>query len=402
MLKFCLSLIFFSNCLLISVRCDRTFDFQWNPQCNDDICLKPNEKNSFNNLVYLKAVGPNDTLHFLYSNIQTFTIMAFKTSSNAKISINYTDLLSGNYQDSINFNEEPIESAGYAFPIIYDFNDENGDADMNTKIPQNSSYWKTYLTSDLIWSNFTAKTGNVIGVFEGKTDPKVNGSFKFVVKYLGSEKRDEDLPHLLLTQDAFAVDFIIDSVECKFKDSKFGLGVYFLSKKNQISMTSERNLDDEYTPGTFKLFNVKVADKATNATTNFFQWKPIFYLEDPRTLEKSTITFQYKVVDNLEVPVGIASAFFDNSTKAHAMNISFGIEGNEKDGYYYIQSNYSVWTFSAGFGAAPSEKMSPVVTLVIFIGFGVPALVIFVGLIVMVVRKIRGSPAANLSYEPVQ
>ncbi len=71
------------------------------------------------------------------------------------------------------------------------------------------------------------------------------------------------------------------------------------------------------------------------------------------------------------------------------MNISFGIEGNEKDGYFYPNSNYSIWTFSVGVGQAPAEKMSPIVSLVIFVGFGLPALVIVIGLVVMIVKKLR-------------
>jgi len=71
--------------------------------------------------------------------------------------------------------------------------------------------------------------------------------------------------------------------------------------------------------------------------------------------------------------------------------VSFGLEGDEKNGYYYTQTNYSIWTFSVGLGAAPIEKMSFVVSLVIAVGFGLPALVIVVGLVVALVRKIRNS-----------
>ena len=128
-----------------------------------------------------------------------------------------------------------------------------------------------------------------------------------------------------------------------------------------------------------------------NQKHNFLQWKPIFYFNDPRTLENSTITIQYPLENNQSVPNGIGAAFFNQTSNAYAFNISFGLQGNEKDGYYYIQTNYSVWSFSVGLGAAPLEKMSFVVLLVIVVGFGLPALVIVVGLFVLLVRKIKNS-----------
>lgn len=79
------------------------------------------------------------------------------------------------------------------------------------------------------------------------------------------------------------------------------------------------------------------------------------------------------------------------------MNISFGIEGNKKDGYYYDGTNYSSFTFSFGMNQAPEESMSSIVKLIITIGFGLPAVVVLAGLAVMIVKKLRYSSRSNFS-----
>ena len=201
------------------------------------------------------------------------------------------------------------------------------------------------------------------------------------------------MPHLLLTPEASTIDFMLDSLITQFNSSKFGMNAVFLTDmaKTTLTKSSEKTLDDEYTPGTFTLWSVLAKD-SNASVSSFFQWKPIFYYFDPKSLENSTLTKQYDLKSDQSVPLGIASAFYPNSvSNLIGMNVSFGLEGDKKDGYYYSQTNYSSWTFSVGLGKAPVEKMSPIVTLVIFIGFGLPALVIVLGILFMVVKKIRGN-----------
>lgn len=127
------------------------------------------------------------------------------------------------------------------------------------------------------------------------------------------------------------------------------------------------------------------------------QWKPIFYYFDPKTLENSTITREYELAKNDSMVNGIALSFFKLDKLYPALNISFGLPGDEKNGYYYKSTNYSSFTFAAGFGAPPEDKMSFIVTLVIIVGFGLPAIVILVGLIVLIYRKIFRSNTSEFS-----
>ena len=140
-------------------------------------------------------------------------------------------------------------------------------------------------------------------------------------------------------------------------------------------------------------------DEST-AIRNYLQWKPIFYFYEPKTLENSTITHEYELHKNDSQLNGISAAFFDPSPAAGlypALNISFGLPGNAKDGFYYKFTNYSSFTFAAGFGAPPQDKMSFIVTLVIFVGFGLPAIVVVLGLVVLLYRKIFRSNTSEFS-----
>ena len=119
------------------------------------------------------------------------------------------------------------------------------------------------------------------------------------------------------------------------------------------------------------------------------QWRPIFYYQMPKVLEESTLTQQYAVGSSRNASIGIGQVFYTNVDDLKAVNVSFGLQGDEKVGYFYSQNNYSTWTFTVGLGAAPTESMSAVVLVIIFVGFGLPAAVIVIGLIAMIVRKVR-------------
>lgn len=384
-------LIVFTFALFTIIRSDRQVSVTWNPDCSDTRCKEPNENGSYVNLVYVKLKSESDIVHLMFSNIQSFTIMLFKTSPNAKLTINWDHLLSQNstlMRNSIQFSEKPADFGGYEIASIFEFIDYNGTADMRKS---NETY--TYLTSDLYWKKFVSNESASFGVFEAFT-PKTNGSFKFLINYPGKEERVKVLPHLLLKAESTSIEFQIDSIVPRSQFSKFGTNVLFLTDSIDLSISSKRTIDDEYTPGTFRLWNAETLD-SDKKSRNYLQWKPIFYFSDPKSLENSTITQQYDSRTNDQESTGLGQVFYDHERLFTSMNISFGLEGNIKDGYYYKQSNFSSWAFSVGLGSAPDEKMSPVVTLVIFVGFGLPALAIVIGLIVMIVKKIRGTSQYN-------
>jgi len=249
-----LSLVFYLAFIISSITAaqDRVITVTVNPNCT--ICNDP-VNGSYYNLVWVKLAGQNDEVHFLYSTLDSFTIMTFRTNLSSKLNITWENLLSKNstlVQNSIKFDPVPLEESGYVVPVVYEFNDFKGQADMNSKdLPNNASYWVHHFTGSLVWKKFNQTSSNS-GFFEGKTSEKANGTFRFRVKFPGKDnERDKDLPHLLLNSEASSINLEIDSLDPTFKDSKFGLNIVMLSKYENLSRTSLRTLDDEYTPGNY-------------------------------------------------------------------------------------------------------------------------------------------------------
>jgi hypothetical protein len=244
--------LFIIFCSILGILAEsRDITVQVNPLCKD--CDKPSENGSYTNLVWVKLSGKNDDVHFMYSTIDSFSIMLFRTNSSSNLSIDWTQLRSDNKFNSIKFDPAPVEFAGYSIPVVYEFNDENGDADMN-KIPKNDSYWVHYKTQELVWNKFN-QTSNTSGFFEGKHSNQSNGTFRFTFKFPGQDdNRDKGLPHLLLSSEATSFEFELDSLVPTFKDSKFGVNIVLLNKYDNISFTTISTLDDEFTPGKLKLF----------------------------------------------------------------------------------------------------------------------------------------------------
>jgi hypothetical protein len=234
---------------------------------------------------------------------------------------------------------------------------------------------------------------------EGQTDSQ-NGSFILNIRYYGKQVRDKELPNYLISPESSSIDFVVDSIEPSFAYSKFGVTFMFLADLDGVRLTNKKSLDDEYTPGTFQQRTVEAYDALASDTSkihNYMQWKPIFYYFNDKTLENSTQTRHYEViVNNRVIPNSIALAFYRASTqRASALNISFGLEGDIKDGYFYSPTNYLTWAFAIGLGEPALETMSTLVTIVIFVGFGLPALVILVGGAVLAVKKYRNRNRGN-------
>lgn len=388
MIKYTLLLL----ALVVGLNCvepePRKVSVEWNPGCDGSksSCNGTDDRGSYTNLVHVQFTGTGDIVHLLYSDIDAFTIMFARTNLTTKLTVDWLQLLSHNRTNvskSLSFTEKPLEWFSYEVATIYEFNDANGTADMS-KYSANETV--AHLTKEFVWKKFQFNETENFGWFEG-SEAGLNGTYKFVVNYPGKEKRDTDLPHLLLNPESTSIDFVVDSVVAKYNHSKFALNVILSTNEANVVKESKRSLDDEYTPGTFRLWSVESKDES-NAVKSFLQWKPIFYYFSPKSLENSTITREYELHKNDSSINGIGLAFFNIDTLYPALNISFGLPGDDKSGFFYKETSYSSFTFSVGFGAPPEDKMSGIVTLVIIVGFGLPAIVILVGLVVLLYRKI--------------
>lgn len=65
------------------------------------------------------------------------------------------------------------------------------------------------------------------------------------------------LPHLLYNDNITQLDFTLDKLNPLYKQSRFGLEVVVLSEDSPSNVPTdfhtEQSIDDEYTPGVFKV-----------------------------------------------------------------------------------------------------------------------------------------------------
>ena len=377
-------LLFALFCTLNAVSAEsieqRSVEFFANPNCVDGECTSDNTSDELspNQLLYARSTGQQDIVHILYSTIGSFTVLMFKTNVTTTLSIDWQMLVNstdinpptGRIQSAIEFSEPPVSMSGWSFPTIIEFDDASASADLTnaTRIVEHST------GGGRSWT--LAATSNTSYVFETPaafttTDQNDTdeAKFKFCIQYTGTRQRDTQLPRLLLTPTSSSLELVIDSVPTHFNRSKFAFTTIFLTSAvpaGNVSLTETDSNDDEYAPGTFKLFDVRVARPPFQS---FLQWRPIFYYSSPKTLENSTITKHYPLGESgARVPLGIARFFFEETDKCRALNVSFGVAGDEKTGYFYGQHNYSTWTFVLGLGEPSVDTMSPIVYSIILIG----------------------------------
>ena len=73
----------------------------------------------------------------------------------------------------------------------------------------------------------------------------------------GTRGRSPILPHLAFTENSTQVDFVFDHVETKkmFSNARLAmeLAVVVSEPDNRFTLNVSQSLDDEYTPGVFKV-----------------------------------------------------------------------------------------------------------------------------------------------------
>lgn len=70
----------------------RKITTEWNPGCDQPEC-GPNQNGSYLNVVYVKATGEKDEVHYLYSNWEAFTVLVFRSTLGGKLNIDWKNLI---------------------------------------------------------------------------------------------------------------------------------------------------------------------------------------------------------------------------------------------------------------------------------------------------------------------
>ena len=185
------------------------------------------------------------------------------------------------------------------------------------------------------------------------------------------------------------IDLIAKNFLSNYTSPRIALELLIVSSENKTEgsfhVNKRRNLDDEFTPGIFDVYNI-VSPRSTNDSCGaFLQYRPVCYTTKDRTVSGSTELKQGAIQDFINNEKEIEMFTYTlpysyygyklSSIIAQGTNITFGMTG---DGFY-SRTNYISFSLLMGMGEPPIEKLSNFVITFAAIGLGIPMLVFLIG-----------------------
>ncbi|NWR63619.1 GLMPA protein, partial [Bucorvus abyssinicus] len=363
--------------------------------------LNPGWNSSSVNLLHVQAVGPGDTLHYIWSSIGAPAVLLVATESvSSVLRINWTQLLSPTPAGAVWI--DPPSSVIYSTAIVFTKVFEYSKAQTLEEL-----FYPTYDLSDFSWAsasrtlNHTALTAEFLGV--PAADPSgsfSNGSLAFRVTAYEDSGRDGPLPSLLHTANSSKVEFVLAGVAPRGNSSRFALEVATVEEPGVAQrLRSERSIDDEYTPTIFETLSLVAESQNGSSALSFLQWKATAYgsrsprREDsiqcrPRGLQAANWTLPESSIVRAFFGEGVGSTY-----TVSAINISFGGE----EGRVYQEKRYLSWSALLGFGQPPKDTFSPLVISIMAVALGTPTVMLLVGsCLVLFAQRKRYS-----EYEPI-
>ncbi|XP_067878966.1 glycosylated lysosomal membrane protein [Heterodontus francisci] len=377
----------------------RQVSFEFNPgrntSDNDPSPVVPN-------VLHVRAVGRNDTIHYLWSTLGAPTVLLVYTSSpRSSLHVNWTQLELRDPSGAVRI--EPAKAIVYStaviFSKVFEYNDVNDTADLS-RTPA-SSFYPTYWLEDFTWDdvNATLNRSRLTAQLRGRNATGQlfgNGSITFRIAAFEDSGRDSFLPHLLHTANSSKLEFVIDGVEPRGNQSRFALELIVLEAEGvQRELRVCHTIDDEYTPSIFQMDKLVAKVRNESGVTSFLQWKPVAYSSPQAARTNSVATQHYgpRLGRNQSLPASsIAYAFFGpvlhGGSRVTAMNISFG----SPEGEPYDTSRYISWSALIGYGEAPEDGFSGMVIAIMAVGLGLPVLLLLLGgITVSIIHRRRRS-----------
>lgn len=168
--------------------------------------------------------------------------------------------------------------------------------------------------------------------------------FYFQLKAFATDEYDKDLPHERVSDTSSRFTFSLDNLPTTLKSSRYGLNIAFLKPKQSDvpSYETSQSIDDEHTPGIFKLWKLLLPAKDGKL---FASWKPVAYSKSSRSHEYQTFSHNFpkdssgKLAMNATYPNTIMSSLFGKDLAAYTMTVSFGQAKDE----WYRKTRFRSW-----------------------------------------------------------
>ncbi|XP_029412608.1 glycosylated lysosomal membrane protein isoform X3 [Nannospalax galili] len=211
------------------------------------------------NLLYIRAVGTNSTLHYVWSSFGPPAVVLVATNTTQSVlKVNWSLLLSPDPEGGLMVHpKNSIQfSSALVFTRLLEFD--------STKVSEGAAEppgkpYPPYSLDKFSWNNITLDPDTLSTTFQGHPidDPTgafANGSLAFKVQAFSRSGRPAQPPRLLHTADTCQLEVALVGASSQGNHSLFGLEVVTLGNGPDCpSMKEQRSIDDEYAPAVFQV-----------------------------------------------------------------------------------------------------------------------------------------------------
>lgn len=368
-----------------------------------------NEKNDFcrkehsRSLLQIRAEGSHDTLHYFWNFIDNPSVLVASTLPDAKLEIEWHDVnlfpdIRTELQQCIPeaiYIPHLILAYGISIQKIYEFNDANDTGNIDSCSSRNINvlnprYFKWYIKSEKVFDELLELEMVGHSYHDPETNVTRNGNIEMLVSVFGTLDRSSRKPSMLHSENSTQVDLSIENFETNktFGNSRFAVEVLLVSDGKPdatISIDVTKNINDENTPGVFKVMEIKTPPMINfldgmNDLSMYMQWRPIAYTTKERDVTDSTNAVHYILHESENISSDISTTilypYYQNRPSNEFMivrklNVSFGANG---DGFYK-KTAYNSWTFLLGYSNSIDEGMSNMTIAIISSVIGSPLII---------------------------
>lgn len=351
------------------------------------------------NLLHIRAVGTNSTLHYVWSSMGPPAVLLVATNTpHSTLAVNWSCLLSPEPaggltvlpRDSVQF------SSALVFTRLLEF-DSTNTSEASAKPP--GKPYAPYSLAEFSWNNITGSLdpATLSATFRGHPihDPTAafaNGSLAFRVQAFPSSGRPAQAPRLLHSADTCQLEVALVGACPRGNRSLFGLEVVTLGQGPECpSVQEQRSIDDEYAPAVFQLDQLVWG----SLPSGFVQWRPVAFSQRQRGRDSALPCQASPVCLTLEYPLPqspIVRAFFGSQTNFCAFNLTFGAP----TGPGYWGEHYLSWSMLLGVGTPPVDSLSPLILGIMAVALGAPGLMLLAGGVVLLLGHKQCS-----EYQPI-
>ncbi|KAG8519895.1 Glycosylated lysosomal membrane protein [Galemys pyrenaicus] len=329
------------------------------------------------NLLHIRAVGTNSTLHYVWSTLGPPAALLVATNTpHSVLKVNWSRLLSPELTGGLTvLPEDSIQfSSALVFTRLFEFDSTDAAAK-----PPGKPY-PPYSLSNFSWNNITDSLdpATLSATLEGHPidDPTgafANGSLIFRVQAFSKSGRPDQPPRLLHTADTCQLEVALTGASPRGNHSLFALEVATLGRGPDCpSMQEQRSIDDEYAPAVFQLDQLLWG----SLPSGFVQWRPVAFSQKQGGRESAMPCHASPPQRAYLLPQSpVVRGFFGPQNNFCAFNLTFGAS----TGPGYWDQYYLSWSMLLGVGTPPVDPLSPLVLGIMAVALGAPGLMLLAG-----------------------